>query len=100
VRQEDGMAGVTAWEDNLDGWFEYNVKFAQETLVERGNVGHMLTMHTRLGNVIPVSAVCTARSNPAPRHAPIRHLKTLESGTPSRSNPAPENGRKRHLITE
>ena len=54
----------------------------------------------RVSGAMRAGSRCTARSNPAPRHAPIRHLKTLESGTPSRSNPAPENGRKRHLITE
>jgi hypothetical protein len=42
---------------------------------------------------------CTARSNPAGRHAPKRHLKTLETGTLKRSKAAPGHAANRHPVT-
>jgi hypothetical protein len=42
---------------------------------------------------------CTARSNPAGRHAPNRHLKTLETGTQKRSKLAPDHAANRHPVT-
>jgi hypothetical protein len=43
--------------------------------------------------------LCTARSKPAGDHAAKRHLKTLETGTPSRSKAAPDHAAIRHLVT-
>jgi hypothetical protein len=34
----------------------------------------------------------------APRHAPIRQVNTLETGTPSRSKAAPDHAAIRHLL--